>query len=119
MGFGQLKDAAPVAPTPTPGSRNQKVAAEPTLKYTTIGSFSWDQDNDKVMISVFLEGIDQEKVQAEFNAKSVDIKFHDVQGKNYRCAILQRVTGWVFTSRKTSSSKIWTRNVILWQELWT
>ncbi|PWA55880.1 SGS domain-containing protein [Artemisia annua] len=87
----QLKDAAPVAPTPTPTptpvSTNQKVAAEPALKYTTLGSFSWDQDNDKVKIYVFLEGVDQEKVQAEFNAKSVDIKFHDVQGKNYRCAI--------------------------------
>ncbi|GJT60901.1 calcyclin-binding protein-like protein [Tanacetum coccineum] len=93
----QLKDAAPVVPTPaptptvtptpTPVTTNPKVASEPALKYTTLGSFSWDQDNDKVKIYVFLEGVDQEKVHTEFNAKSVDIKFHDVQGKNYRCAI--------------------------------
>ncbi|KAM0054748.1 putative Siah interacting protein [Helianthus debilis subsp. tardiflorus] len=87
----QANDAASVAPTPTlvpvPVSTNVKVAAEPALKYTTLGSFSWDQDTDKVKIYVFLEGVDHEKIQTEFNPMSVDVKFHDVQGKNYRCAI--------------------------------
>ncbi|KAK9055982.1 hypothetical protein SSX86_027069 [Deinandra increscens subsp. villosa] len=87
----QANDAASVAsiptPTPTPVSTNLKVATEPALKYTTLGSFSWDQDNDKVKIYVFLEGVDQEKVQTEFNPMSVDVKFHGVEGKNYRCAI--------------------------------
>ncbi|XWS18636.1 hypothetical protein CRYUN_Cryun32bG0061800 [Craigia yunnanensis] len=50
-------------------------------------SFSWDQDNDKVKIYVSLEGVDQEKIQTEFKPMSFDVKFHDVQGKNYRCAI--------------------------------
>lgn len=36
---------------------------------------------------MFLEGVDQEKVDTEFNRMSVDVKFHDVNGKNYRCAI--------------------------------
>ncbi|KVH89381.1 calcyclin-binding protein-like [Cynara cardunculus var. scolymus] len=75
------------APAPAPVSTNLKVVSDPTLKYTTLGSFSWDQDTDKVKIYVFLEGVDQEKVQTEFNPMSVDVKFHDVQGKNYRCAI--------------------------------
>ncbi|CAH1448653.1 unnamed protein product [Lactuca virosa] len=83
----QLNDAALVAPTPTPISTNLKKASEPALKYTTLGSFSWDQDTDKVKIYVFLEGVDQEKVDTEFNRMSVDVKFHDVNGKNYRCAI--------------------------------
>ncbi|KAI3824573.1 hypothetical protein L1987_06036 [Smallanthus sonchifolius] len=82
-------DAASVAPVPTlvPVSTTVKVATEPALRYTTLGSFSWDQDTDKVKIYVFLEGVNQEKIQTEFNPMSVDVKFHDVQGKNYRCAI--------------------------------
>ena len=36
---------------------------------------------------MFLENVDQEKVETTFKPTSVDIKFHDVQGKNYRCAI--------------------------------
>ncbi|CAI0545039.1 unnamed protein product [Linum tenue] len=38
-------------------------------------------------IYVSLEGVEQEKVEAEFKEMSCDVKFHDVQGKNYRCAI--------------------------------
>lgn len=38
-------------------------------------------------IHVSLEGVQQEKMETEFKPMSVDIKFHDVQGKNYRCAI--------------------------------
>ncbi|KAL8228766.1 hypothetical protein R6Q57_013666 [Mikania cordata] len=85
----QANAAASVAPipTPVPVSTNLKVATEPALKYTTLGSFSWDQDTDKVKIYVFLEGVDQEKIETEFNPMSVDVKLHDVKGKNYRCAI--------------------------------
>lgn len=36
---------------------------------------------------MFLEGVEQEKVESVFKLTSIDIKFHDVQGKNYRCAI--------------------------------
>lgn len=36
---------------------------------------------------ISLEGVDQGNVQAEFKPLSLDIKIHDVQGKNYRCAI--------------------------------
>lgn len=36
---------------------------------------------------MFLEGVDQQKIEAEFKPMSIDIKFHDLQGKNYRCAI--------------------------------
>ncbi|CAN1302253.1 Calcyclin-binding protein [Linum perenne] len=38
-------------------------------------------------IYVSLEGVDQQKIEADFNSMSFDIKFHDVQGKNYRYAI--------------------------------
>uniref|UniRef100_A0A453FJG4 CS domain-containing protein n=1 Tax=Aegilops tauschii subsp. strangulata TaxID=200361 RepID=A0A453FJG4_AEGTS len=57
------------------------------LSYVTLGSFSWDQDNEKIRVYVFLENVDQEKVETTFKPMSVDIKFHDVKGKNYRCAI--------------------------------
>ncbi|KAI3987492.1 hypothetical protein MKX01_017190, partial [Papaver californicum] len=40
-------------------------------------------------IYVSLEGVDQEKVETIFKKMSVDLKFHDVQGKNYRCTILK------------------------------
>ena len=38
-------------------------------------------------IYVLLEGVQEEKVETVFKSMSVDIKFHDVHGKNYRCAI--------------------------------
>ncbi|KAJ0986014.1 hypothetical protein J5N97_004370 [Dioscorea zingiberensis] len=57
------------------------------LNYVTLSSFSWDQDNEKIKIYIFLEGVEQEKVETIFKPMSVDIKFHDVNGKNYRCAI--------------------------------
>ncbi|KAH9290560.1 hypothetical protein KI387_034677 [Taxus chinensis] len=55
--------------------------------YTTLGSFSWDQENDKVKIYVSLEGVNQEHVVSNFQPWSFDVKFHDIQGKNYRCAV--------------------------------
>ncbi|XP_066309684.1 uncharacterized protein [Miscanthus floridulus] len=72
--------AAASAPAPAP-------AARPVLSYVTLGSFSWDQDNEKIKIYVSLEGVEQEKVETTFKPTSVDVKFHDVKGKNYRCAI--------------------------------
>ena len=40
-----------------------------------------------LQIYISLEGVDSEKVDATFRPTSVDIKMHEVQGKNYRCAI--------------------------------
>lgn len=68
------------APVPTPA----KVSSTPALNYITLGSFSWDQDNEKVKIYISLEGVVQDKMEAEFKQWSFDVKFHDVQGKNYR-----------------------------------
>ncbi|CAO2182853.1 unnamed protein product [Urochloa humidicola] len=82
----EAKLAKATAPAPEP----QAAAPAPArsgLNYVTLGSFSWDQDNDKIRIYVFLEGVEQEKVETSFMPMSVDIKFHDVKGKNYRCAI--------------------------------
>ncbi|KAM3332565.1 hypothetical protein ACQJBY_028010 [Aegilops geniculata] len=78
--------AAPV-PTPAPQAVTVAAAAPAGLSYVTLGSFSWDQDNEKIRVYVFLENVDQEKVETTFKPMSVDIKFHDVKGKNYRCAI--------------------------------
>ncbi|XP_027347566.1 calcyclin-binding protein-like isoform X2 [Abrus precatorius] len=72
---------------PAPISTGTSVSPSPALKYATLASFSWDQDNDKVKIYVSLEGIDESKVESEFKPMSFDVKFHDIQGKNYRCAI--------------------------------
>ncbi|XVF40138.1 hypothetical protein PTKIN_Ptkin01aG0087100 [Pterospermum kingtungense] len=76
---------ATVSQTPTPISTSVKVPVNPALTYVTLASFSWDQDNDKIYVS--LEGVEQEKIQAGFKPMSFDVKFHDVGGKNYRCAI--------------------------------
>ncbi|KAF9625891.1 hypothetical protein IFM89_027668 [Coptis chinensis] len=64
-----------------------KVPSNPALQYVILSSFSWDQDNEKIKIYVSLEGVEQEKVETVFKPMSVDIKFHDIQGKNYRCAL--------------------------------
>ncbi|KAL6197395.1 hypothetical protein ACLB2K_033004 [Fragaria x ananassa] len=83
------KEAAPkpTLTTPTPISTGVKVPSTPALNYVTLGSFSWEQDTEKVKIYIFLEGVDQEKMETEIKPTSIDIKLHDVQGKNYRCAI--------------------------------
>uniref|UniRef100_A0A0C9S0N8 Calcyclin-binding protein n=1 Tax=Wollemia nobilis TaxID=56998 RepID=A0A0C9S0N8_9CONI len=70
-----------VAPLQTPTARSSEIS------YTTIGSFSWDQENEKVKIYVSLEGVNQEQVVSNFQPWSFDVKFHDIQGKNYRCAV--------------------------------
>ncbi|KAF9588727.1 hypothetical protein IFM89_015164 [Coptis chinensis] len=74
-------------PAPVPVSAPAKVPSNPALQYVTLSSFSWDQDNEKIKIYVSLEGVEQEKVETVFKPMSVDIKFHNVQGKNYRCAL--------------------------------
>ncbi|CAI9773279.1 unnamed protein product [Fraxinus pennsylvanica] len=72
---------------PSPKSTAPNVVPNPVLNYVPLGSFSWDQDSDQVKIYIPLEGVEQEKLEAEFKPSSFDIKFHDIQGKNYRCAI--------------------------------
>lgn len=42
--------SAPPSQIPTPISSAPKVSTYPALKYLTLGSFSWDQDNDKVKV---------------------------------------------------------------------
>ncbi|KAI4295447.1 hypothetical protein L6164_035494 [Bauhinia variegata] len=82
----KLSKEAPAAPSsgiPT----GTKVPSTPARNYATLGSFSWDQDNEKVKIYVSLEGVDEHKIESEFKPMSFDVKFHDIQGKNYRCAI--------------------------------
>lgn len=40
-----------------------------------------------LQIYVSLEGVEENKIEAEFKPMSFDVKLHDIQGKNYRCAI--------------------------------
>ncbi|KAH6773525.1 SGS domain-containing protein [Perilla frutescens var. frutescens] len=77
----------PTVSTPNPISTAPKVVSNSLLNYVSLSSFSWDQDNDQLKIYIPLEGVDKEKVEADFKSMSVDIKLHDVQGKNYRCAV--------------------------------
>eukprot|EP01018_Ginkgo_biloba_P013649 Gb_30699 [translate_table: standard] len=65
----------------------QTSTASTEIRYTTLGSFSWDQDNEKVKIYVSLEGVNQERVISNFQPSSFDVKLHDIQGKNYRCGV--------------------------------
>ncbi|GER42729.1 SGS domain-containing protein [Striga asiatica] len=84
----EIASAPTVAPVSTISPPNPiSTAPNPLLSYTTLSSFSWDQDNDHLKIYVSLEGVDREKIEADFKTMSCDIKFHDVQGKNYRCAV--------------------------------
>ncbi|CAN8290700.1 unnamed protein product [Cochlearia groenlandica] len=81
--------AKPEAPVtlPEPVSSSSVKPVSPSVNYVTLGTFSWDQDNEKVKMYISLEGVDQDNVQAEFKPMSLDVKIHDVQGKNYRCGI--------------------------------
>lgn len=82
------KDSVPQTPTPIAVSSSvTKVPINSGIVYTPLPGFSWDQDNDKVKIYISLEGIVEEKVEADYKQLSIDIKFHDVKGKNYRFAI--------------------------------
>ncbi|XP_075505351.1 uncharacterized protein LOC142542551 [Primulina tabacum] len=72
---------------PTPIPNLPMAASNPTLNYATLSSFSWDQDSDQLKIYISLEGVDKEKTESDFKPMSFDVKFHDVQGKNYRCAV--------------------------------
>ena len=46
------KEAAPkpTLPPPAPTSTGVKVPSTPALNYVTLGSFSWEQDADKVKV---------------------------------------------------------------------
>ncbi|KAL3616894.1 hypothetical protein CASFOL_039288 [Castilleja foliolosa] len=81
--------AAPISVvnTPNPISTVPKASPNPVLNYSTLSSFSWDQDSDKLKIYISLEGVNQEKIEADFKPTSFDLKLHDVQGKNYRCTV--------------------------------
>lgn len=80
-------DEVPVAISQPPVSTSAKVVSSPAVNYVTLESYSWDQDYEKLKIYVFLEGVDGEKIETDLKPTSVDVKFHGVQGKNYRCAI--------------------------------
>lgn len=82
-----LREGPPATPAPTPIGAPTPVKPAQGLNYITLASFSWDQDNEKLKIYVSLEGVQEEKIETVFKPMSVDVKFHDVQGKHYRCAI--------------------------------
>eukprot|EP00249_Psilotum_nudum_P009043 c21671_g1_i1 orf=268-921(+) len=65
----------------------QTAAIVPEIRYTTLSSFSWDQDSGKVKIYVPVEGANEDKVISDFQQWSFDVKVHDVQGKNFRSGI--------------------------------
>ncbi|KAL8167858.1 hypothetical protein V2J09_009357 [Rumex salicifolius] len=72
---------------PAPIAVSTKVSSGSALNYSPLPSFSWDQDNDKVKIYISLEGVQEEKIKTLFKSSSVEVKFHDIQGKNYKFAI--------------------------------
>lgn len=59
----------------------------PEIRYSTLSSFSWDQDIEKVKIYISLQGASKEKVELNHKARSFELKVHDVDGKNYRLGV--------------------------------
>eukprot|EP00246_Nothoceros_aenigmaticus_P012572 TRINITY_DN3967_c0_g1_i4.p2 TRINITY_DN3967_c0_g1~~TRINITY_DN3967_c0_g1_i4.p2 ORF type:complete len:261 (+),score=59.06 TRINITY_DN3967_c0_g1_i4:222-1004(+) len=74
----------PVKTVPLPAATS---ALGTEVRYTTLSTFSWDQTSDKVKIYYPLEGASEDKVSASLGSTAFDIKIHDVNGKNYKCAI--------------------------------
>ncbi|KAI5075323.1 hypothetical protein GOP47_0009399 [Adiantum capillus-veneris] len=64
-----------------------KEATIPEIQYTNLSNLTWEQDNERVKIQISLEGVEEDKVESKFTEWSFDVKFHDVEGKNYRCTI--------------------------------
>ncbi|KAD3068889.1 hypothetical protein E3N88_36769 [Mikania micrantha] len=86
----EANNAASVVPTPTPTpvSTNLKAATELTLIYTTLGSFSWDQDTDKVKA---------EKELQHNKSQTLASKLSDIKYIDQRCLKLeQRVASQQF-----------------------
>ncbi|KNA09424.1 hypothetical protein SOVF_153690 [Spinacia oleracea] len=81
------KETPAAAQHPTPIPLTTKVSSSPALTYSTLSSFSWDQNNDKVKIYLSLEGVQEEKMEKNIKPTSIEFKFHDIQGKNYHFAI--------------------------------
>ncbi|XP_021771556.1 calcyclin-binding protein-like [Chenopodium quinoa] len=82
----KASSSAPQHHTPIPVATT-KVPYSPTQTYSTLSSFSWGQDYDKVKIHLSLKGVQEEKMEKNINPNSIEFKFHDVQGKNYQFAI--------------------------------
>jgi len=74
------------APTKEVAAPEKKIAP-PSIRYSTLSTFSWDQDTDKVKIYIPLEGASQEKTVVDFQTASLDLKVHDVNGKSYHFCI--------------------------------
>jgi calcyclin binding protein len=64
----------------------EKVAPR-SVHYTSLSTFSWDEESEKVKIYISLEGATQEKASVDFQADSINLKIHDVNGKNYQFSI--------------------------------
>ncbi|KAG0581570.1 hypothetical protein KC19_4G261900 [Ceratodon purpureus] len=73
----RLKETAPVEKKPAPRSDH----------YTSLSTFSWDEETEKVKIYISLEGATQEKVSVHYQADSINLKIHDVNGKNYQFSV--------------------------------
>ncbi|EFJ33657.1 hypothetical protein SELMODRAFT_270477 [Selaginella moellendorffii] len=74
----EAKPAAPLEKIPV---------AAPEPRYTTVDSFSWDQDDKSVKIYIGIEGASADKVSSKFQDESFEIKIEDLGGKNYRCGV--------------------------------
>lgn len=82
-------DAEPLTLSPPPP---KPVVVErhpifPQISYSTLPSFAWDQDNERIKVYISLEGASSENIFSEFKKQSVDVKIHDLNGKNYRFGV--------------------------------
>ena len=85
---------APAAPPPAPVKLPTRVPeGGPSVTYTTIPSFGWDQDSysaDPNFVYVYItSGVDgvgdiKERVTCDFTARSFDLKIGDLKGKHLR-----------------------------------
>lgn len=62
-------------------------AASSEVRYTTLSSLSWEQDSERVKIYVSLEGVLEENVVSKFQDWALEVKIHDVEGKNYKFVV--------------------------------
>ncbi|KAG8055375.1 hypothetical protein GUJ93_ZPchr0001g33017 [Zizania palustris] len=80
------KAAAPPAPqdvAATSAAVAAAAAAPAGVSYVTLGSFSWDQDTDKIKIYVFLDGVEQDKCKVLVKPTKIVVTLYKASKGNW------------------------------------
>ncbi|CAA9991176.1 calcyclin binding protein, putative [Plasmodium knowlesi strain H] len=76
--------------TPNKITENNTPLNDSNLSYSSVQSFAWNQEGNKVTVFLTVKdihNIDKDKICADFDERSFEIKMHQVNKKNYRFCV--------------------------------